>query len=241
MLVYSMFLFSAIVTTVMEKCTTRFFLVKIGDAEKRTSLAKANLSVDLLKEQNVDKGNSRKSVEWLHFQHLETNRYIGNPKKTTDFFGSAIDGGNLVSEKSSAGEHTICDMEGNSLKLSDVKDGMFVKIRARKKHWLNYDYLYTSQNNPTWGYCYYGAFHAGPVLDDPHARQKQTWRVQKGPDSKFHFESMYWGGGNYLSGNDGNWLYVDDVRSKNRWKVTHYATRPMHLDFTKIVRKSEGR
>ena len=82
---------------------------------------------------------------------METNRYIGNPKKTTDFFGSAIDGGNLVSEKSSAGEHIIYDMEGNSLKLSDVKDGMFVKIRARKEHWPNYDYLYTSQNNPTWG------------------------------------------------------------------------------------------
>ena len=35
MMVYSVFLFSAIVTTIMEKCTTKYFLVKIGDADER--------------------------------------------------------------------------------------------------------------------------------------------------------------------------------------------------------------
>ena len=35
MLVHSVFLFAAIVATIMEKCETRYFLVKIGDAEER--------------------------------------------------------------------------------------------------------------------------------------------------------------------------------------------------------------
>ena len=61
------------------------------------------------------------------------------------------DGGNLVQGRSSAGEHTICDMDGNSLKLSDVKDGMLVKIRAKNVHWAERVYLYTSENNPSWG------------------------------------------------------------------------------------------
>ena len=61
------------------------------------------------------------------------------------------DGGNLVQGRSSAGEHTICDMDGNSLKLSDVKDGMLVKIRAKNFHWRGYDFLYTSENNASWG------------------------------------------------------------------------------------------
>ena len=102
MLVYSVFLFAAIVATIMEKCETRYFLVKIGDAEERSkwgiynkiyhifhhifskngnskfvgyyetkklsfdvflaSLAKSNLSIDLLKELNVAKDNRRESV-----------------------------------------------------------------------------------------------------------------------------------------------------------------------------------
>ena len=90
-------------------------------------------------------------LEWLHFLHLETSRYIGNPKKTHPGFGMEGDGGTLVFGKSSAGEHAICDIFGNSLKLGDVKDGMKVKIRAKNVHWDDYDFLFTSENDPLWG------------------------------------------------------------------------------------------
>ena len=82
---------------------------------------------------------------------METNRYIGNPKKTDYTIFDKWDGGNLVRGKSSAGEHTICDIDGNSLKLSDVKNGMLVKIRAKNVHWEGYEYLFTSENNRDWG------------------------------------------------------------------------------------------
>ena len=82
---------------------------------------------------------------------METNRYIGNPKKAYYIFPDKWDGGKLVRGKSSAGEHTICDIDGNSLKLSDVKNGMLVKIRAKNVHWEGYEYLFTSENNRDWG------------------------------------------------------------------------------------------
>ena len=81
---------------------------------------------------------------------METNRYIGNPKMTTNL-GVLADGGNLVKGESSAGEHTICDIDGNSLKLRDVKNGTLVKIRAKNVHWDGFEYLYTSRDNPDRG------------------------------------------------------------------------------------------
>lgn len=39
------------------------------------------------------------------------------------------------------GEHMICDMNGNGLKLSDLKDGMSVKIRAKNIYFPGYEYL----------------------------------------------------------------------------------------------------
>ena len=50
------------------------------------------------------------------------------------------------------GPHALCDINGNSLELSDVKDGMSVKIRAKhlsigfpsRKSYVGYDYLYTA-------------------------------------------------------------------------------------------------
>ena len=36
MFVYSVFLFAAIVAAIMEKCTTRYFLVKIGGGDERS-------------------------------------------------------------------------------------------------------------------------------------------------------------------------------------------------------------
>jgi len=214
---YSVVLFAAIVAAIMEKCTTRYLLLKIGDAGERT---KSNLSVDLLKELNVEKDNRRESIEWLHFQHLETDRYIGNPEKTTDFIGLPRDGGKLVIGKSSAGRHAITDTDGTPLKLSDVKDGMQVKIRAEKVNWEGYDYLFTSESNPSWGYCYYTKLDPNE-FHPSKSQRKQTWVVQKHPtDAKFHFESRFWSKGNFLSGNQANWLYVDDDRDKDWWKVT---------------------
>ena len=50
------------------------------------------------------------------------------------------------------GLHALCDVDGNSLKLSDVEDGMSVKIRTkhlsigwpRRNSYIGYDYLYTA-------------------------------------------------------------------------------------------------
>ena len=44
------------------------------------------------------------------------------------------------------GPHALCDINGNSLELSDVKDGMTVKIRAKNvwHDYVGYEYLYTA-------------------------------------------------------------------------------------------------
>ena len=44
------------------------------------------------------------------------------------------------------GKHALCDVDGNSLKLSDVKDGMSVKIRAKDifHDYVGYEYLFTA-------------------------------------------------------------------------------------------------
>ena len=92
-------------------------------------------------------------LEWLHFLHMKTNRLIGIPQVSKSW-----DRGYLVARDCAAnqqtmttGEHTICDINGNSLKLRDVKSGMFVKIRAKKVHWSGYDYLYTSETGMYFG------------------------------------------------------------------------------------------
>ena len=84
-------------------------------------------------------------LEWLQFLHVKSNRLIGNPQVSKGW-----DRGYLISRDCiwykdlTTGEHTICDINGNSLKLRDVKSGMFVKIRAKKPHWGGYSYLYTA-------------------------------------------------------------------------------------------------
>ena len=51
---------------------------------------------------------------------------------------------------SKPGEHTFCDINGNPLKLSDVKSGMLVKIRAKNQpKYPGYEYLYTADG--VWG------------------------------------------------------------------------------------------
>ena len=43
------------------------------------------------------------------------------------------------------GPHALCDIDGNSLKLSDITDGMYVKIRAKNVRYHGYEYLYTAK------------------------------------------------------------------------------------------------
>ena len=62
---------------------------------------------------------------------------IGNPVVTCSiclFIGyhNCADGGNLVKGQGSAGQHTICDVNENSLKLSDVESGMLVEDKGKK-------------------------------------------------------------------------------------------------------------
>ena len=67
------------------------------------------------------------------------------------------------------------------------------------------------------GYAYYDVLR--PIGTDAH--KKQTWIVKKdSSDGTFLFESVYWTGGNYLIGNNGDWLYVDDNSRENWWNVT---------------------
>jgi len=218
----SLFYFSAMIAITMEKCRTRYILVNIGDAKE---MAKSNHSVELLRELNVDKDNRRQSEEWLHFLHLKTNWYMGDP----DQWFRYGDRGNLIAPHKSPGEHTICDINGNSLKLSDVKTGMLVKIRAKNVHWPGYDYLYTADGIR--GNIWYDWFReTGTAAGD-----KQTWIVKMDPsDTTFFFESTYWNKGNYLIGPESIaqeyccngkremallWC-DDDSGGVNRWNVT---------------------
>ena len=88
------------------------------------------------------------TLDWLHFLHLKTNWYMGDP------FTNIREGdrGRLVGPHKSPGEHRICDINGYRLKLSDVKTGMLVKIRAKNVHYPGYEYLYTADG--LWGKCF---------------------------------------------------------------------------------------
>ena len=88
-------------------------------------------------------------LEWLHFLHMKSNRLIGVPQVSKGWDRGYLIPDKLISDcawykDNTAGEHTICDINGNSLKLRDVKSGMFVKIRAKNVHWSGYEYLYTA-------------------------------------------------------------------------------------------------
>ena len=143
------------------------------------------------------------------------------------------------------GRHALCDVDGNSLKLSDITNGMYVKIRAKNVRYHGYEYLYTAKgiygmyfalyNIKTWpwyeyllfhaernffwaGYAYYDVLRLDKESND---HKKQTWIVKKDPsDGTFLFESTYWKRGNYLNGNEGRWLYCDTDGSSSWWNVT---------------------
>ena len=43
------------------------------------------------------------------------------------------------------GKHMMVDMNGNNLKLKDLRNGMKVKIKAYKPSYIGYEYLYTTE------------------------------------------------------------------------------------------------
>ena len=83
---------------------------------------------------------------------MKTNTHIGNPVKYCSDILPSINCGDRGILMYYPGEHTICDINGNSLKLNDVKTGMLVKIRAKNVHWPGYDYLYTADGK--YGKCF---------------------------------------------------------------------------------------
>ena len=85
-------------------------------------------------------------LEWLRFLHMKSNRLIGIPQVSKGWDrGYLVARDCILNQRTmTTGEHTICDINGNSLKLRDIKSGMFVKIRAKQVHWSGYEYLYTA-------------------------------------------------------------------------------------------------
>ena len=89
---------------------------------------------------------------------MRTNRHITWPKRVCFAFGDCWDGAltmNFLEEnRVPKGPHALCDVDGNNLKLSDVKDGMSVKIRTKYFRWFHggsrfhayagYEYLFTA-------------------------------------------------------------------------------------------------
>jgi len=159
-------------------------------------------------------------IEWLKFLHLKRNRYISDPEESCHI-GGCWDRARLHDPENAlfneTGPHAFCDVDGNSLKLSDVIDGMHVKIRAKNVNFPGHEYLYTADG--VWGFGYYDELQPN---GDSHAHQKQTWIVKIDSDGTFRFESNYWKKGNYLIADiddpDYPWLYCDDDSSQN-WKV----------------------
>ena len=158
---------------------------------------------------------------------MKRNNYLGNPRVHCSRLPYICwDRANLHYSNDprtkGIGPHALCDVDGNSLKLIDIKDGMYVKIRAKNVEWPGYEYLFTAYG--TWGkyfamcnekldinmyicsytlllirligYAYYDVLRPN---DGKSAHQKQTWMVKKDPsDGLFLFETTYWNRGNYL-------------------------------------------
>ena len=97
---------------------------------------------------NVIERSLDENGDWLSFHVNDTFesfekydiRYIGDPK----LHWTNWDYGTLAT---SPGPHMICDINGRGLKLSEVKHGMQVKIKAKNIHHPTppYEWLYSSQ------------------------------------------------------------------------------------------------
>ena len=87
-------------------------------------------------------------LEWLKFLHVKRNQYICDPEVTCHV-GGCWDTARLCNSENTlsneTGQHAFCDVDGNSLKLSDITDGMHVKIRAKNVEFPGYEYLYTAE------------------------------------------------------------------------------------------------
>ena len=86
-------------------------------------------------------------LEWLHILHLARNMHIRNPfKYCSGLIFTCWDAANLIDWRG-IGQHAFCDVDGNSLKLSDMKTGMYIKIRTKTVNFHGYEYLYTADGS----------------------------------------------------------------------------------------------
>ena len=74
--------------------------------------------------------------------------YIGNPVNVNKWDTVKLD--------KTAGHYMICDKHGVDMKWIDRKDGMMIKIRAKRAHWSGYEYL---QSDYLGKYSKYDANH----------------------------------------------------------------------------------
>ena len=74
--------------------------------------------------------------------HVKRKMYIGKPE-VWNFPYVGWDSGNINEQY--AGKHMFTDLDGNPLKLSEVKDGRKVKIVAKDVYFEGWQYLYSSR------------------------------------------------------------------------------------------------
>ena len=85
---------------------------------------------------------------WNLFQHGLNDRFIGPPVIYWFFFGKA-DTGTINQQfyngqEGDAAPHMICDLNGNGIQWSQLRNNTMVKIRTMFRHWPGYEYLYAS-------------------------------------------------------------------------------------------------
>ena len=84
---------------------------------------------------------------------MRTNRHITWPDRVcfgfiiTYCWDAALTMNFLPWDPNPKGPHALCDVDGNSLKLSIMKTGMHIKIRAKKVTNVGYEYLYTADGS----------------------------------------------------------------------------------------------
>ena len=135
----------------------------------------------------------------------------------------------------------ICDLRGNWLPWSQLRNGSIVKIRTMYRHWPGYEYLYASvrgkylviiikilrhnlhkilfinvalikSNNLLIGWIYYDILR-NRIDHEDVANHKQEWIVEKNDnDHMLRFQSNY-KIGKYLTGD----LLYEDSRVECEW------------------------
>ena len=101
---------------------------------------------------------------WDTFQHTGNNRFISPPEIFTSWFRN-WDSGAIGKQCECEGDgcakcdkfgcpdgkcnpapHMICDLRGNWIQWSQLRNGSIVKIRSMHRHWPGYEYLYASKD-----------------------------------------------------------------------------------------------